>query len=134
LKDEVQIVQTRLNAMDFQIELPKNAIPEASIIKLVKVFRELRNGMVEEGAMKLKSPSSGLSTAEAISVLNNAAVLAVHFGDGVISDQDLAVGMTNAVLKDPTNDKPIFNEYLEVVMKNRKDMTGLYEACKKLIF
>ena len=134
LKDEVKIVQNRLDAIEHTVELEKNAIPEAAVLKLVQVFRELRNGIVEEGSIKLKSPSAGLSTAEAISVLNNAQVLATHFGDGVVSDKDLAVGLTNAVLKDPQNDRAIFNEYLEVVMKNREEMKPLYDACKALIF
>ncbi len=134
LKDEVKIVQNRLDAIEHTVELEKNAIPEAAVLKLVQVFRELRNGIVEEGSIKLKSPSAGLSTAEAISVLNNAQVLATHFGDGVVNDEDLAVGLTNAVLKDPQNDRAIFNEYLEVVMKNREEMKPLYEACKALIF
>ena len=134
LKDEVKIVQNRLDAIEHKVELEKNAIPEAAVLKLVQVFRELRNGIVEEGSIKLKSPSAGLSTAEAISVLNNAQVLATHFGDGVVSDKDLAVGLTNAVLKDPQNDRAIFNEYLEVVMKNREEMKPLYDACKALIF
>ena len=134
IKDEVDIVLNRVGSMEQQIELPENVIPEAAVYKLVQVFRELRNGSVEDGSVKLKSPSAGLSTAEAISVLNNAAVLSTHFGSGVIEDRDLAVGISNAVLKDPQNDRPIFNEYLEVVMKNREEMKGLYEACKQQIF
>ena len=52
------------------------------IRRIVTIFRELRAGMTADGKTKLKSPSGTLSTAEAISVVNNGQALAAHFGDG----------------------------------------------------
>ena len=48
---------------------------------------------------KIKSPSSTLSTAEAISVVNSGLALAGHFGDGRMRANDLAAGITGAIVQ-----------------------------------
>src|SRR5262249_60388635 len=85
------------------------------IRRVVTVFRELRNGVTEDGATKLKSPSGTLSTAEAISVVTNGFALAAHFGDGVLRASDVAAGIVGSVVKDPVSDSVIWQEYLETV-------------------
>jgi hypothetical protein len=102
------------------------------IIRLVTIFRELRSGKTIDGKNKLKKPSSTLSTAEAISVVNNGQALAVHFGDGQIKSMDIAAGLIGAVIKDPSKDQEIWSEYLETVIKERAEWTDLYHACKEL--
>ena len=86
---------------------------------MVTIFRELRSGVTEDGRTKLKSPSGTLSTAEAISVVTNGLALATHFGDGSLSPEDLAGGLTGAVVQDPVQDKVIWQEYLEAVVRER---------------
>jgi hypothetical protein len=93
----------------------------------------LRNGVTEDGKTKLKSPTSTLSTAEAISVINNGQVLATHFGDGQLSANDLAASLTGAVIKDTNQDKIVWVEYLETVVKNRSEWGDLYKACQELV-
>ena len=51
------------------------------IRRVVTIFRELRQGATGDGKTKLKSPSGTLSTAEAISVVNNGLAMAGYFGD-----------------------------------------------------
>lgn len=132
LEEEVKIVATRVEKIGKSLELPTTTTPIEEIQRLVTIFRELRNGATEDGQNKLKSPSSTLSTAEAISVVNSGVALATHFGDGVITPSDLAAGLTGAIVKQPDQDQKVWEEYLETVMRLRKDWKGWYEACKKL--
>ncbi|MEY4927035.1 MAG: hypothetical protein RI894_1471, partial [Bacteroidota bacterium] len=132
LEEEVTIVKTRVEAMGKTLELPAQLAPIKEIQRLVTIFRELREGTTLDGRTKLKSPSSTLSTAEAISVISNGQVLATHFGDGILSAHDLAAGLTGAIVKDPQQDSIIWREYLETVIKTRKDWSDLYRACQEI--
>ena len=132
LEEEVKIVQTRVNAKAWS---KKTATPKEvqEIQRLVTIFRELRSGATADGQAKLNSPSSTLSPAEAISVVNNGLALAKHFGDGLLNAKDLASGLSGAIIKDPVQDKTIWLEYLETVAKERKGWKELYKACKEEI-
>jgi MoxR-like ATPase len=132
-EEEVKIVQNRVEKMGKMLDLPSKAAPIDEIKRLITIFRELRNGVTEDGKTKLKSPTATLSTAEAISVINNGQTLAVHFGNGTINADDLAASMTGAIVKDPVQDKTIWLEYLETVMKERKEWTDLYKACRETV-
>ena len=87
--------------------------------------------MTSDGKVKIKTPSSTLSTAEAISVLNQGLSLAAHFGDGRLRSADVASGLAGAVIKDPVQDRIVWLEYLETVMKERSAWKDLYRACKE---
>lgn len=100
---------------------------------MVTVFRELREGLTADGRTRLKSPSGTLSTAEAISVVNSGLALAAHFGDGRLRASDLAAGMLGAVVKDPVQDRVVWLEYLETVVKERQGWKDLYRACREVI-
>ena len=99
---------------------------------MVTIFRELRSGVTEDGKTKIKSPSSTLSTAEAISVVNSGLALAAHFGDGRLGAADVAAGLIGAVVKDPVQDQIIWKEYLESVVKERSHWKDLYRACREI--
>jgi len=128
LEEEVKIVKTRVHQIAERLELPASAAPAKEIQRLVTIFRELRSGKTEDGRTKLKSPTSTLSTAEAISVINSGQSLAAHFGDGDLKAADLAAGITGAIVKDPVQDEMVWQEYLETVVKDRKDWKDLYRA------
>lgn len=133
LDEEVTIVKSRVAKLGQSLELPAAAAPVDEIRRLVTIFRELRSGKTEDGRTKLKVPSSTLSTAEAISVINSGQSLAVHFGDGTIKAEDVAAGITGAIVKDPVQDKVAWQEYLDTVVRDRKDWADLYRACKDLL-
>ena len=133
LEEEVNIVKTRVEKIGQSLELPAEAAPVKEINRLVTIFRELRSGKTEDGRTKIKSPSSTLSTAEAISVINHGQALAAHFGDGLLKANDLAAGITGAIVKDPVQDKIVWLEYLETVVKERKDWKDLYRSCRELM-
>ncbi|MBL7813815.1 MAG: AAA family ATPase [Saprospiraceae bacterium] len=132
MKEEVEIVQRRVSSLSKAYKLPAEAPALQEIQRIVTIFRELRSGVTADGKQKIKSPTGTLSTAEAISVVNNGLALAAHFGDGRLSAEDVASGLVGAVVKDPVQDKIVWNEYLETVLKTREGWRDVYRACKDI--
>ncbi len=130
-EEEISIVTKRVAELGRALQLPAEPPPLKEVTRIVRIFRELRNGQTEDGKAKIKSPSSTLSTAEAISVINNGMALAGHFGDGVLRPADMASGMIGAVVKDPVQDQVLWKEYLETVVKERSDWKDLYRAFRE---
>lgn len=129
--EEVTIVTQRVEALGKALELPQ--IPSASeeIRRVVTVFRELRSGLTADGRTRVKQPSGTLSTAEAISVVTHGVAMSAHFGDGVLRPSDTAAGILGAVVKDPVADAVVWTEYLEAVVRERKDWADFYRACRE---
>ena len=132
IDEEVEIVQRRVSELGRALELPAEVPALQEIQRLVTIFRELRGGVTTDGKTKLKTPSSTLSTAEAISVMNSGLSLAGHFGDGTMRAADLAAGLQGAVVKDPVQDGIVWREYLETVVKERNGWRDLYRACRDM--
>ena len=130
MDDEVDIVRRRVESLGKALQLPAEPPALEEIRRVVTVFRELREGLTGDGKAKLKSPSGTLSTAEAISVVNQGLSLAAHFGDGRMHSQDVASGLVGAVVKDPVQDQAVWREYLETVVKEREGWKDLYRACR----
>ncbi|GGM10318.1 ATP-binding protein [Dactylosporangium sucinum] len=130
-EEEVDIVARRVAALGKALELPELPPAVDEIRRVVTVFRELRNGVTEDGRTKLKSPSGTLSTAEAISVVTNGMALAAHFGDGVLRAGDVAAGILGAVVKDPVSDQVVWQEYLETVIREREGWRDFYRAARR---
>ena len=128
--EEVEIVQRRVESLGRALELPAEPPALEEIRRVVTLFRELRSGVTADGKTKVKSPSGTLSTAEAISVVNSGLALAAHFGDGRLRAADLAAGVIGAVVKDPVQDRVVWQEYLETVVKERDEWKDLYRACR----
>ncbi|MFI5913856.1 AAA family ATPase [Dactylosporangium sp. NPDC051541] len=131
VEEEVDIVARRVAALGKALELPELPPAADEIRRVVTVFRELRNGVTEDGRTKLKSPSGTLSTAEAISVVTNGMALAAHFGDGVLRAGDVAAGILGAVVKDPVSDQVVWQEYLETVVREREGWRDFYRAARR---
>jgi MoxR-like ATPase len=131
VEEEVDIVRQRVESLGRALEIPAAPPALEEIRRIVTIFRELRAGMTGDGKTKLKSPSGTLSTAEAISVVNSGLALSAHFGDGKLRAHDVASGLVGAIIKDPVQDKIVWQEYLETVIKERKEWKDLYRACKE---
>ena len=136
-EQEVDIVARRVAQLGRSIGLPDTLVRgdgemggAEEIRRVVTVFRELRQGVTEDGRAKVKSPSGTLSTAEAISVVTSGLALAAHFGDGVLRPADVAGGITGAVVQDPVADRVVWQEYLETVIRDRDDWSDFYRACR----
>lgn len=132
LEEEATIVMQRVESLSKALELPAEAPALTEIRRVVTIFRELREGKTLDGKTKLKAPSGTMSTAEAISVVNNGLALAAHFGDGNLSAHDLAAGLVGSVVKDPIQDRVVWLEYLETVIKERDGWKDLYRSCREI--
>jgi len=133
LATEAQIVSKRVAEISASYQL-QAALPSADAVeKVVTIFRELRRGATLDDKNKIKPPSGVISTAEAISLLTGAMSLAGCFGNGEISDFDVAALLQGVIVKDEEKDRIAWKEYLENVMKKRgSQWRGLYNACKEL--
>lgn len=133
LETEVSIVTKRVAEISGNYRLKANLPTNEAIEKIVTIFRELRQGFTLDEKQKLKSPSGVISTAEAISLITNSMALAASFGNGTITDEDLAAGLQGVVVKDEDKDKLVWKEYLENVMKKRgASWRGLYNTCSDM--
>ena len=132
MEEEIDIVRRRVESFEKIMELPAEKPALQEISRIVTIFRELRSGVTIDGKSKLKIPTGTLSTAEAISVVNNGLAMAGYFGDGRLNSSDLAAGIVGAVVKDPVQDKVVWQEYLETVVKTREDWKDIYRACRDL--
>jgi MoxR-like ATPase len=132
MEEEIDIVRRRVESFEKIMELPAEKPALQEIRRIVTIFRELRSGLTLDGKTKLKSPSGTLSTAEAISVVNNGLAMAGYFGDGQLKAADLAAGILGAVVKDPVQDQLVWREYLETVIKTREDWKDVYRACRDI--
>lgn len=132
LEEETRIVISRVSSIGKALELPAEMPPVEEIHRIVTIFRELRSGLTEDGKTKLKSPTGTMSTAETIAVVNNGMALAGHFGDGTLQAKDMAAGILGAVVQDPVQDKIVWQEYLETVVKKRDGWKDIYRACKEV--
>jgi len=130
--EEIEIVRVRSESLGRALELPAEPPALAEIRRVVTIFRELRSGVTEDGKTKIKSPSATLSTAEAISVITSGLSLAAHYGDGVLRASDLAAGITGTVIKDPVQDRVVWLEYLETVVKEREGWKDVDRACREV--
>jgi MoxR-like ATPase len=131
LQTEVSIVTKRVGELANNLQLKSEIPNEDAITKIVTIFRELRAGQTLDGKNKVKTPSGVLSTAEAISLLANSMALSGNFGDGTVSDNDLASGLQGTVIKDDDKDLVVWKDYLSNVMKKRgASWRGLYSACE----
>lgn len=128
LEDEVEIVRRRADQLGRALELPAETPALEEIRRIVTIFRELRNGLTDDGKSKVKSPSGTLSTAEAISVVSGGMAMAAFYGDGVLRAPDIISGLIGAVVKDPVQDRLVWQEYLQTVVKERDGWKDLYRA------
>ena len=131
--EEVKIVRQRVEQLGRALELPAEPPALEEIRRIVTVFRELRDGKTSDGKTKLKQPTGTMSTGEAISVVNSGVALAAHFGDGTMKAADVAAGLVGAVVKDPVQDRIVWQEYLETVVKERDGWKDLYRACRDVL-
>lgn len=130
---EVEIVERRVLALGRALNLPAQPPALEEIRRVVTIFRELRNGVTEDGTTRVKSPTGVLSTAEAISVVHSGMTMAAYYGDGVLRADDLAASLAGTVIRDPVQDRVAWLEYLQTVVKARDGWSDFYRASQELV-
>ena len=133
VEEEAAIVTKRVGEIGQSLQLPPIPSAETEIKRVVTIFRELREGETLNGKLKLKTPSGSLSTAEAIGVTIGAWAEASHFGAGAIDATTLAANLVGAIVKDPVQDHTVLREYLETVVRERKEWSDLYSAIREVV-
>jgi MoxR-like ATPase len=133
IEEEVAIVTRRVGEMGGGLSLPVPKGTAAEVERIVTIFRELRDGKTLDGKTALKVPSGSLSTAEAIAVMVGGLSQAAWFMDGALDAEALAPTLLGAIVKDPVQDKLVLEEYLEGVLKKRRDYAGYYTALTDLL-
>ncbi len=133
IDEEVSIVTKRVGEMAAGLDLPLPKNVAAEVGRVVTMFRELRDGQTMDGKTALKAPSGTLSTAEAIAVMVGGLSQAAFFSDGTLNVDGLAPNVLGAVVKDPVQDKTVLAEYLETVVKKRRDYADYYSVLTELL-
>ncbi len=130
-RTEIEIVEKRSSELmaryDLELEIPRKVIE-----LLATVFREMRDGRTSDG-IKIKEPSTTLSTAEAIGVALDAALYAQFFGTGKISAGDVARNIMGSVVKEDQADLKILREYAVLVAKRRSKDKNWAEFHKAIV-
>ncbi|MEM1346307.1 MAG: AAA family ATPase [Pseudomonadota bacterium] len=132
MDSEVAIVTKRVSEMAEALELPAPKNVAEEVARVLTVFREMRSGETLDGKTALKSPSGSLSTAEAIGVMVGGLSHAAFFNDGHLGAEGLAPNMIGAIVKDPVQDRAVLDEYLETVLKKRRNYADYYAAMSEL--
>ena len=133
LDEEVEIVDRRVVQLGRALELPAEKPALEEIRRVATIFRAPRDGVTADGKTKVKSPGGTLSAAEAISVVTGGLASAAYYGDGALRAGDLAAGITGAIVKDPVQDRVVWLEYLQTVVKERNGWKDLYRSCQEVL-
>lgn len=133
LNSGMEIVETRAEQLAGNLGLHAKVLQLDMIECVCTIFRGLRAGMTPDGRQKLKSTSGVLPTAKAISLLANSMALAGSFGNGNVTDCDLAAAFQGVVVGDEDKDDLAWKEYPEnIIMKRGSRWLGLYKERKEL--
>jgi MoxR-like ATPase len=125
LEEELEIVRSRLPATPVHAEVESETI--------VRLFRELRSGMTEQGRRLHGIPAASLSTAEAIDVLKQGIAMAQHFGSGTVQPGHLAPGLNACMINDASRDAAIWREYCQLTLARKHAGADLAQACLALL-
>ncbi len=133
---ELELVsrQTRELLEDARVEVE---IPLEVMELLVSTFHDMREGEAEDG-VKIETPSSIMSTAEAVSVGSTSSLYARYYGSGVLSPEHLVLNLVGSVVKDNPEDRVKLQNYWEIIVRRRAaEKAGRwpeYYAARKYLF
>ncbi|HLD66259.1 MAG TPA: AAA family ATPase [Pseudomonas sp.] len=116
LQDQKELLLREVN-MQLQAQGIAIRLPVDVAHLLATAFQELRAGSVE--GLAIESPSTVLSSAEAIAVAFSAAVQCHYFGEPEVRPQHLSQFMLGTVIKDDERDGQRFRDYLRVIRQVR---------------
>ena len=133
MDEEIAIVTKRVGEMAHNLDLPAPKNVKDEVTRMLTIFRELRGGETLDGKVAIKSPTGNLSTAEAIAVMVGGLSQATFFNDGKLDADGLSPNMIGAIVKDPVQDKAVLEEYLETVLKKRRNFSDYYSTLTDLV-
>ncbi len=122
LKQEIELVARECDRLLREADAPA-AVPLDVVGLLVTVFHDLRAGVTGEG-IRVETPGTVMSTAEAVSVAMSAGLDAYYYGDGRLTPAHVARHLAGAVLKDNPDDLKKLTHYFDVVVRRRSEKEG----------
>ncbi len=132
LEEEMKIVNTRVNQLGRQIDIPLSEIKQKQLSNLLILFRELREGKSDDNKVKIRSTKSVLSPAIAISILHESRIHAHYFDNNELKDTSIIQGLVNTLKQESPDELNILQEYNEGVLKKRIEFKDWYSIIKKL--
>jgi MoxR-like ATPase len=130
LDAEMALVRRETDRLLDRAGIPLRLEPDFLDI-LVTTFQDLRSGKTREG-QALDSPSTVMSTAEAVSVGYAAAVHAYYYNGGELIPDHLVHSLTGSALKDNADDLKKLEHYFNHVVKSRQGhLWPSYYAARK---
>lgn len=132
---EAKIITQECESMFEEAEIEMKV--EQDVVELLALtFRELREGVTYEN-IKVETPSSVMSTAEAVSVYYQTAMNSYYYETGNVTADKLVPNIKGAVLKENKDDLAKLKNYFNTVVKRRAEKEGklwadYYEARKNL--
>ena len=117
LAEEMDLVQRETNRSLQSSGVPVAIDPDLTEL-LVQTFRELRQGKTESG-QGIESPSTVLSTAEAVGTAVAAGLHAYYYDDGELTPSHLVRHLVGSVLKDNPDDLKKVTHYFDHVVKKK---------------
>ncbi|MBK8450665.1 MAG: AAA family ATPase [Saprospiraceae bacterium] len=133
LEDEVRIVRQRIHQMEQMMQINLEKLKDQHTEKLVRMFRELREGISHDKKQKIKQSKATLSPAEAISIVHHARIQHHFFSDAAIGPAQIASGFVHSVINNDPEEKLILQEYTEAILKKRPEFKDWYEAMHHLL-
>jgi MoxR-like ATPase len=133
IETEVALVGRRVAQLNAAYQI-KAVVPEDLVRTVVTTFAEMRAGKAGSGT-KVKQPTTTLSTAEAISVVFQSAILGYHFRSGVPDAETIARAMVGAIAKDDDRDLEVLADYLESHARRRPEESWqeFYVAARRVL-
>ena len=123
LEQQLVLAQTQELLTEAAVD---TTIPPDVVELLVTTFQDLRQGKTSSGTM-IESPSTVMSTAEAVAVGVSAGLDATYLGDGEVTSEHLVRNLVGTVLKDNPEDAAKLRHYFEVVVKGRSQTNDLWK-------
>jgi MoxR-like ATPase len=134
-KTEIEIVRQRSDDLLQRYGIP-TVIEPAILDLLATAFRELRDGKSAEG-ISVKSPTTTLSTAEAIGTAVDAALHSKFFADGKVGAGAIARNFIGSIVKEDLHDLAVLKEYVSIVAKKRamtdKNWQAFHDEAQKML-
>jgi AAA domain (dynein-related subfamily) len=118
LQQEIEVVRTQVADRTVGGPAAGVEIGEDVLELLVTTFQELRNGATLDG-VPLERPQAAMSTAEAVSVAQHAALYAAAFGDGRVEPEHVVMQLDGTAAKGDADDRKLLRDYFEVAVKPR---------------
>jgi MoxR-like ATPase len=102
-----------LREAEVRVEVPLDVMD-----LLVSTFHDMREGRATDGT-KIETPSTVMSTAEAVSVGFSSALYAHYYGRGRLEPQHLVLNLVGSVVKDNPDDLKKLQSYWDVIVRRR---------------